>query len=178
MNKLKIYTVGHSTRPLDAFVDMLRGFEVDTLVDIRTIPRSRTNPQYNLDVLPGALAVQGIGHVQIAQLGGRRKKSKVVADHTNGFWDNRSFHNYADYALSDEFDAGLEQLLAISKARCCAIMCAEAVWWRCHRRIVTDYLLVRDVEVAHIMDKGKVTSAVLNPAARVQGLKVVYPTER
>lgn len=103
------------------------------------------------------------------------KKSKTVADEVNAFWVNRSFHNYADYALSQEFEVGLNRLLALSKTHHCAIMCAEAVWWRCHRRIVADYLLLRGVEVIHIMDKDKANTAVLSPAAKVHGLKLTYP---
>lgn len=175
MENVSVYTIGHSTRPLEQFAKILKGFNVEMLVDVRTVPRSRTNPQYNLDTLPELLAPYGIQHEQILALGGLRKKSTAVADEVNAFWENRSFHNYADYALSDEFEEGLDRLMALSRTRRCAIMCAEAVWWRCHRRIITDYLLLRDVEVFHIMDKDKVNKAILNPAAKVQGLKLTYP---
>lgn len=175
MNDLTVYTVGHSTRTLEQFVELIRGFGVDTVVDIRTVPRSRTNPQYNLETLPDGLADFGIRHYRIAELGGLRKKSKTIPAETNSFWVNRSFHNYADYALSDEFEIGLTQLMKIGETRTCAIMCAEAVWWRCHRRIVADYLLSRNIKVIHIMDKGKANEAVLNPAANIRGLKVHYP---
>ena len=107
--------------------------------------------------LAGLLAPFGLEHEQIRELGGLRKKSVTVADDVNGFWENRSFHNYADYALSDEFERGLDRLLTLSRTRRCAIMCAEAVWWRCHRRIISDYLLLRNVEVFHIMEKDKAT---------------------
>ncbi|SFY04638.1 DUF488 family protein [Pseudomonas sp. NFACC36] len=170
-----VYTIGHSTRTLEQFVEMLEGFQVDTLVDVRTVPRSRTNPHYNLDTLPGQLAGYGLRHERILALGGLRKKSRSIPEQTNGFWDNRSFHNYADYALSEAFEEGLQRLLALSENHCCAIMCAEAVWWRCHRRIIADYLLVRGVDVIHIMDRNKSNKAVLNPAARAQGLKLTYP---
>ncbi|MXR29956.1 DUF488 family protein [Pseudomonas sp. PICF6] len=175
MQIVRVYTVGHSTRTLEQFVEIVSGFGVDTIVDIRTVPRSRTNPQYNLDTLAQRLAEFDIGHQQIPELGGLRKKSKTVADEVNAFWVNRSFHNYADYALSQEFEVGLNRLLALSKTHHCAIMCAEAVWWRCHRRIVADYLLLRGVEVIHIMDKDKANTAVLSPAAKVHGLKLTYP---
>lgn len=175
MQSVCVYTVGHSTRTLEQFVEIVSGFGVDTIVDIRTVPRSRTNPQYNLDTLAHRLAEFDIGHQQIPELGGLRKKSKTVADEVNAFWVNRSFHNYADYALSQEFEVGLNRLLALSKTHHCAIMCAEAVWWRCHRRIVADYLLLRGVEVIHIMDKDKANTAVLSPAAKVYGLKLTYP---
>ncbi len=170
-----IFTIGHSTRPIDVFIQMLKSFGVNAVVDIRTVPRSRTNPQYNLDVLPDLLAESDIQHYQIASLGGLRKKSKTVPDEVNAFWDNRSFHNYADYAFSDEFEQGLNQLLRLSDSRRCAIMCSEAVWWRCHRRIVADYLLSRGVEVLHIMDIGKSTEAILNPSAKLKGNKLCYP---
>lgn len=174
-----IYTVGHSTRTLEQFVELIRSFGVDTVVDIRTVPRSRTNPQYNLETLPASLAEFGIRHCQMAELGGLRKKSSTVPDETNGFWENRSFHNYADYALSEAFETGLNKLLEIGETRTCVIMCAEAVWWRCHRRIVADYLLVRDTRVVHIMDEGKANEATLTPGASVHGLKIRYPaTER
>jgi uncharacterized protein (DUF488 family) len=174
-NRQTVYTVGHSTRTLEQFVELIRGFGVETVVDIRTVPRSRTNPQYNLDTLPERLAAFGINHCQIAELGGLRKKSKDISPDLNSFWENRSFHNYADYALSETFEAGLNRLLAISEKSTCAIMCAEAVWWRCHRRIVADYLLLRDVEVLHIMDQDKASKAVMNPAAVACGLKLNYP---
>lgn len=154
---------------------MLQSFDVNAVVDIRTVPRSRTNSQYNLDVLPALLAQSNILHYQIADLGGLRKKSKTVPDEINAFWDNRSFHNYADYALSEEFEEGLCQLLKLSDTERCAIMCSEAVWWRCHRRIVSDYLLIRDVQVFHIMDIGKSTKAVLNASAEACGVKLSYP---
>ena len=169
-----IFTVGHSTKPIDVFVQMLQSFDVNAVLDILTVPRSRTNPQYNLDVLPELLAQSDILHYQIAALGGLRKKSKTVQDEVNAFWDNRSFHNYADYALSDEFEEGLRQLLELSDTKRCAIMCSEAVWWRCHRRIVADYLLIRGVEVLHIMGIGKSTRAALNPSAEASGIKLSY----
>jgi uncharacterized protein (DUF488 family) len=172
-----IFTIGHSTRPIDQFIEILWSFDITGVVDVRTVPRSRTNPAYNLDTLPETLAQHGIAHYQIAALGGLRKKSKTVADETNAFWDNRSFHNYADYALTDEFEIGLLELLRLSEQRCNVIMCSEAVWWRCHRRIVADYLLVRGVDVHHIMDRGKATLAQLTPSAVPwgDGLKLVYP---
>ncbi|CAH0177612.1 DUF488 domain-containing protein [Pseudomonas brassicacearum] len=175
METVSVYTIGHSTRTIEQFVQTLKSFNVEMIVDVRTVPRSRTNPQYNLDTLPERLAPFGIEHEQIRELGGLRKKSRTVPDDLNGFWENRSFHNYADYALSDEFEKGLDRLMALSRTRRCAIMCAEAVWWRCHRRIIADYLLLRDREVFHIMDKDKANKAVLNPAAKVQGLKLTYP---
>lgn len=170
-----VYTIGHSTKTFEQFVKMIKDFGVESIVDIRTVPRSRTNPKYNIDTLPNLLTECGVSHYRIAQLGGLRKKSNTVPVEVNSFWENRSFHNYADYALSAQFEIGLNQLLVICETKCCAIMCAEAVWWRCHRRIVADYLLTRDVEVAHIMGQNKMNKAVLNPAAVIREGKLNYP---
>lgn len=172
---LPIYTIGHSTRTIPEFVELLRAGAVEMVVDIRSIPRSRTNPQYNLDVLRDELAPWQIGHMQIAELGGLRHKSKTVATDVNGFWINQSFHNYADYALSSEFKDGLASLLEISRDRRCAIMCAESVWWRCHRRIVADYLLHGGGSVFNLMGVARVDAATVTPSARPQGASLVYP---
>lgn len=172
---LPIYTVGHSTRSVEEFVDLLRVGSVRLLVDVRTIPRSRTNPQYNLDSLPARLAEWQIQHSIIPELGGRRSHQKSVPEEVNRFWQNRSFHNYADYAMSAEFHVGLDQLLQLSADQCCAIMCSEAVWWRCHRRIITDYLLHRGRSVLHLMGPGRAEPAIMTPGARVAGDILVYP---
>lgn len=165
-NASPVFTIGHSTRTIEQFVDLLRAGQVDMLVDIRSTPRSRTNPQYNLDTLLEALAGWQIGHIRIDELGGRRPKSKTVPPEVNAFWINQSFHNYADYALSDEFGHGFEQLQALSAERRCAEMSSEAVWWRCHRRFVADYLLSEGREVFHLMAADRVDPAKINPAAR------------
>ncbi|EQB14704.1 hypothetical protein L288_00700 [Sphingobium quisquiliarum P25] len=170
-----IYTIGHSTRPIDTFVDMLRGGNVQCVVDVRTIPRSRTNPDYNLDSLPETLSRWQIRHRFIKALGGRRGRQKQVAADVNGFWDNQSFHNYADYALSPEFLAGLHELEQLARETCCAIMCSEAVWWRCHRRIIADYLIAGGWNVLHLMDRGRIEPARMTPAASVAGEVITYP---
>ena len=170
-----IFTVGHSTRTIDAFVDLLRHGPVSMVVDVRTIPRSRTNPDYNLDTLPGLLAERGVGHIRIAELGGLRKRSPDVPAELNGFWKNRSFHNYADYALSEAFASGLERLIELGREQSCAMMCSEAVWWRCHRRIIADYLIVRSREVMHLMGDSRVEPASLTPGAVPSGDLVTYP---
>ncbi len=175
---LPVYTIGHSTRTIPEFVELLRIGGVDMVVDVRSIPRSRTNPQYNLDTLPDALAQRQIAHTQIAELGGRRNKSKTVAPDVNGFWTNQSFHNYADYALSDEFHVGFARLQQISQQRRCAIMCSEAVWWRCHRRIVADYLLDAGRSVFHLMGPARATPAIPTKAATPDGGLLVYPADR
>lgn len=170
-----IYTVAHSTRSLEAFVDLFREAGVQCLIDVRSIPRSRTNPQYNLDSLPDALAYWQIRHMIIPELGGRRSKQKGVAPEVNGFWSNRSFHNYADYAMSEEFRRGLDNLQALVAQTPCAIMCSEAVWWRCHRRIIADYLLFDGYDVCHLMGPGRIDAAKPTPAACSIDRVVVYP---
>jgi uncharacterized protein (DUF488 family) len=173
-----IHTIGHSTRTVPEFVELLRIGNVEWVVDIRSVPRSRTNPQFNLDALPEALASWQIGHTHIAELGGLRGKSKTVSPGVNGFWSNQSFHNYADYALSGEFHLGLSSLLDLGQDRRCAIMCSEAVWWRCHRRIVADYLLHRGRTVFHLMGRARIEPAKLNEAAIESGDALVYPIGR
>jgi len=143
--------------------------DVDLLVDVRSIPRSRTTPQFNLDVLPASLAQEGIGYRHLSALGGRRHHAKNAPPSTNTLWRVLAFRNYADYAETEEFGAGLAELIALSRAHRCAIMCAEAVWWRCHRRIVADYLLARGIPVEHIMGLGSVTPATLTPGAVIVG---------
>lgn len=174
--KVPLFTIGHSSRSLAELVELLRSAEVSLLADIRTVPRSRTNPQFNRDTLPGALAAFGISYEHMAALGGLRAKSRAVAPEVNAFWTNQSFHNYADYALSAEFHAGLGRLLEEGRRQRCAIMCSEAVWWRCHRRIVTDYLIAHHEEVFHIMGHGRLEAARVTPGAVIRpDEKVVYP---
>lgn len=174
--KLPFFTIGHSNRPLADFVDLLRGAGVEFLADIRKMPMSRSNPQFNGDTLPAALADVRISYEHLAALGGLRGKTRALASEVNGLWTNRSFHNYADYALSPEFHLGLARLLSEGRERRCAIMCSEAVWWRCHRRIVTDYLIASGETVFHIMGEGRLEPAHLTPGAVVEaGDRVVYP---
>ena len=170
------HTIGHGTRPLADFVALLQSAEVTLLVDVRTVPRSRTNPQYNRDVLPEQLAPFGIGYEHSAALGGLRGRFREVPHEVNAFWENESFHNYADYAMSVPFRDGLAHLRALGRDRRSAIMCAETVWWRCHRRIITDYLLAAGERVFHILAPGKIELATMNEAARPQGADVLtYP---
>jgi uncharacterized protein (DUF488 family) len=171
-------TIGHSTRTVEEFVDLLRESRVDFVVDVRTIPRSRTNPQFNGDTFPEALKQRQIGYEHIASLGGLRGKSRMAEASPNGYWRVRSFQNYADYALTETFAAGLARLREIGGRHRCAIMCAEAVWWRCHRRIITDYLLSRGERVMHILGPGHVDEASLTPGAVVRkDGAVIYPAE-
>lgn len=173
------FTIGHSTRSLDQLAALLAPNDVTLLVDVRTVPRSRTNPQYNTDTLPAALSARGIDYRHIAALGGLRGRRKDIAPEVNGYWENASFHNYADYAMGEEFRAGLSRLVALGHERRCAIMCAESVWWRCHRRIITDYLLASGEEVFHIVSGDVPEPARLTPAAEPgPDGTLVYPGEQ
>jgi len=145
---------------------LLQQAAVDLVVDVRAFPRSRTNPQFNIDTLPESLAVVGIGYQHLRALGGRRHHSADAPPSPNTLWRNQSFRNYADYAATDEFRAGLDELRALILERRCAIMCSEAVWWRCHRRIIADYLLAEGMSVGHIMGPNSIQPARLTPGAR------------
>lgn len=169
-------TIGHSTRTLAEFLDLLRENGVDFLADVRSFPHSRANPAFNIESFPGALAHRGIGYEHFTALGGRRSHEKGIDAAVNGFWRVRGFHNYADYALGPEFQAAFERLVTLGAAQRVAIMCAEAVWWRCHRRIITDYLLLNGHPVLHIMGPGHVDAAHPTPGAqRRDDGKVLYP---
>jgi hypothetical protein len=143
---------------------------------VRSIPRSRTNPQFNTDALPETLGSAGISYQHLPALGGLRHRKKGAAPSVNTFWHVAAFRNYADYAATDAFRTGLNELQALARDNCCAIMCAEAVWWRCHRRIIADYLLAQGVPVMHIMGFNKIDPAKLTPGARVlPDGTLVYP---
>ena len=161
-----IWTIGHSTRECAELTALLGEVGIDLLADVRSVPRSRTNPQFNADALPGALAATGIDYRHLPALGGLRGRRKDGAPSPNALWRNDAFRNYADYAATGPFRAGLDELTALSRDHRCAIMCAEAVWWRCHRRIIADYLLADGIEVAHIMGPRKIEPATLTPGAR------------
>lgn len=170
------YTIGHSTRSIEEFGELLTENGIKLLADVRTIPRSRTNPQFNADVLPDALAARDISYEHLARLGGLRGKRKDRAVSPNDFWENTSFRNYADYAGTEPFREGLAALRALGHGRTAAIMCAEAVWWRCHRRIITDYLLASGETVFHLLGPGHAEAAVMTAAAqpRADG-SLLYP---
>lgn len=177
--RLPFFTIGHSNRDLESFVALLDEAGVECVIDIRTVPRSRANPQFNRDALPDALAAHQVSYEHLAALGGLRGKSKSVSPEVNGFWENDSFHNYADYALSEAFREGLDQLLARGRTLRCAFMCSEAVWWRCHRRIIADHLLAAGEDVRHMMGPGQITRATLNEGAVIgEDAKVRYPETR
>ena len=169
------YTIGHSTRSIAEFLELLRSVQVTLVVDVRTVPRSRTNPQYNRESLPDALRQFKVGYEHIASLGGLRGAARDISPDVNAFWQNKSFHNYADYAMGHPFHEGLSRLRELGRGQRCAIMCAETLWWRCHRRIIADYLLAAGETVFHIIGPGKITLARLTPAARTFQEGLTYP---
>lgn len=167
-----IYTIGHSTRDIEDFIGLLKSVGVNQLVDIRTIPRSRHNPQFAQEQLKSSLERAGIKYVYMKDLGGLRP---AVKNSTNQAWRNKSFRNYADYMQSEEFKRALGELMDISSNRTTAIMCAEAVPWRCHRSLVADALVVRDVKVWEIISDTDPRPHKLTPFAVVDGEEVSYP---
>ena len=172
------FTIGHSTRPITAFVDLLGNAEVKLVVDVRTVPRSHTNPQYNSEILPKTLSQYQIEYKHIAALGGLRGRKRDVPADVNAFWLNQSFHNYADYAMSESFHSGLTRLREMGHTKQCAIMCAEAVWWRCHRRIIADYLIAAGEKVFHILGRDHVEQAQMTEAAKLGSSGILtYPAE-
>lgn len=172
-----IFTIGHSSCTLAAFVALLRQVGVDLVVDIRSLPRSRANPQFDIGVLPESLTAQGIEYRHLPALGGRRHRIAGSLPSTNLLWREPSFRNYADYAETEPFRDGMDELLRLARDHRVALMCAEAVWWRCHRRIVADFVLARGVRVEHILGLGHVTPAVLTPGAVVKADRTVaYPS--
>jgi len=173
-----VFTIGHSTRTIAAFLALLREVEVDCLVDVRRFPGSRRHPQFNAEALSQSLAEAGILYRHLPSLGGRRGGARdKESPHT--LWREEAFRNYADYAETAEFRAGFEALLALAAQHRVAIMCAEAVWWRCHRRIITDYLIAAGVSVMHILDAGKVEPARLTPEAAIRpDRSVLYQAPR
>jgi uncharacterized protein (DUF488 family) len=159
---MSFFTIGHSTRSTAEFADFLRASQVELVVDVRHMPRSRTNPQFNREILTEELQSFQVGYVHLAPLGGLR--SRRLETSPNLLWQNSSFRNYANYAMTEEFHQGLTELRTLGHKRRSAIMCAEAVWWRCHRRISTDYLICAGDSVFHILGN-RVDRAVLTPGA-------------
>lgn len=169
-------TIGHSNRSAEMVIDMLRDADIGLLVDVRSFPKSRSFPEFNDDRFPDRLAEYQIDYQHMLALGGRRPKQPDVDESLNAFWKVRSFHNYADYALGAAYRQAFDQLLELGGERSLAIMCSEAVWWRCHRRIITDYLLLHGHKVRHLMAPGRVEDARPTEAAclREDGA-VIYP---
>ena len=170
--KLAILTIGHSTRTLPEFVEMLKAYHVTLVVDVRSVPRSRHNPQFNKETLPNALKLEGVSYVHMPGIGGlRRPKS----DSVNTAWDNKSFRGYADFMQTKEFIEQLLDLIAFARENHVAVMCAEALPWRCHRSVIADALVVRNVKVEHIISKDSTIRHTLTEWAHVEGTKITYP---
>jgi uncharacterized protein (DUF488 family) len=169
-----VLTIGHSTRTLEALIDVLHAHGVKHLADVRTIPRSRHNPQFNRDTLPEALRLAGIAYTHMEQLGGLRH---ARPDSPNTGWRNSSFRGFADYMQTPEFEAGLEKLMQLAALEQTAIMCAEAVPWRCHRSLIADALKVRGVLVEHILSASLTQPHQPTPFAKVSGIHITYPPE-
>jgi uncharacterized protein (DUF488 family) len=173
--KAAILTIGHSTRPLDTFIGLLRAHGVQRVVDVRTVPRSRRNPQFSRETLSGKLHNRRIHYTHLAALGGLRHARK---DSQNTGWQNASFRGFADYMQTPEFEEGLSKLIGLGRQEQTAIMCAEAVPWRCHRSLIADALTVRGIPVKHIMSRTRAEPHHLTSFAHVKGLRVTYPGER
>lgn len=169
---LKVFTIGHSTRSLQEFVSILDAYSIRLIVDVRTAPHSRHNPQFNKETLPENLKAAGIRYLHMPELGGLRR---TQADSVNLAWENKSFRGYADYMQTKEFHENLLKLVALARENRLAIMCAEAVPWRCHRNLLSDALVVRRISVTHILTESSSTNHELNPSAHVEGTKVTYP---
>lgn len=173
---LPIATIGHSNRSLEEFLELLKENGIEQVLDVRKLPGSNNYPQFNADTLSEALRGQDITLLRKEPLTGRRPVSRVIPFEVNAWWQVRSFHNYADHALSEEFHQALAELRELGSKRATALMCSEAVWWRCHRRIITDHLLAHDVPVRHILGRASSTPAELSDGAVVGAdLNVSYP---
>jgi uncharacterized protein (DUF488 family) len=169
-----VFTIGHSTRPIDEFIAMLKGHKIARLVDVRTVPRSRTNPQFNKEALPSSLAAAAITYSHVPELGGLRKPRP---DSPNSAWRNLSFRGYADHMQTPEFARGLDLLFDWMKKNRIALMCAEAVPWRCHRSLIADALTVRGIDVNEIISPTKSRIHKMTRFAKVRGVTVTYPPE-
>ncbi|HKW88794.1 MAG TPA: DUF488 domain-containing protein [Candidatus Acidoferrales bacterium] len=170
-----ILTVGHSNRSIADFIPLLKAHGIARVIDVRTIPRSRHNPQFNCDALAKSLRAARIAYTHLKKLGGLRH---ARADSPNTGWHNASFRGFADYMQTPEFAAGLKRVESLARTKRCALMCAEAVPWRCHRSLLADALVVRGHPVAHIMTRTRANPHKLTPFARVRGTRILYPASR
>jgi uncharacterized protein (DUF488 family) len=172
--KATVFTLGHSTRPIDEFIGLLKSYGIELLIDIRTVPGSRRNPQFGQKSLEQSLSDAGIGYLHMKSLGGLRR----TTEHSiNLGWRNASFRGFADYMQTAEFSAAVDELVELAARRRVAIMCAEAVPWRCHRSLVGDALLVRGVEVVDVLSETSSKPHTLTPFAKVEGTQISYPPE-
>jgi len=172
---MTIFTVGHSTRSIEAFLDLLQAQGVKRVIDVRTIPRSRHNPQFNRETLPQMLRQAGIGYTHLPELGGLRHARQ---DSANMGWRNTSFRGYADYMQTPEFEVGLDTLMTAGEREPIVVMCAEAVPWRCHRSLIADALSIRGIPVEHILSATRTQPHTLTPFAQVQGMLITYPIDQ
>ena len=172
---LAIFTIGHSTRTIDEFIDLIKTFDVILIVDVRTVPRSRHNPQFNKETLPNTLKSYSIKYIHMPEIGGLRRPKH---DSVNLAWRNSGFRGYADYMQTKEFIDNLLKIVALSRENCIALMCAEALPWRCHRSLISDALVVRHVKVQHIISAISLISHQLSEMAQVEGTKITYPLYR
>jgi len=174
-HQLTIFTIGHSTHPIDEFIALLKTYGIEQLVDVRTVPKSRHVPQFNSEALAEALGKQGIGYIHLKALGGLRHAKK---ESVNIGWRNASFRGYADYMSSEEFAKGVDRLIGLAKTKRTVIMCAEAVPWRCHRSLIGDALLARGITVEDIMSATSVRPHKLTEFAKVDGQQITYPADK
>lgn len=170
-NQISLWTIGHSTLSIEDFISKLKSFEIQVLVDVRSYPGSRRYPHFNKEQLSASLTDAGIRYEHFSELGGRRR---ARPDSLNIVWRNESFRGYADYMETDEFRGGIDRLLNIATTQRTAIMCSEAVWWRCHRSLISDYLKVKGIEVNHIMSIGKAEPHPFTSAAGIVDGKLSY----
>ena len=177
MAATRVFTIGHSTHPIEEFVRMLEANGIQRLVDVRTVPGSRHNPQFGEKALAESLPAAGIDYQRLERLGGLRPAKKDSEHGVNGGWRNKSVRGYADYMQTAEFDAALAELIALAEQQTVAIMCAEAVPWRCHRSLIGDALLARGIPVDDIMSETSTKPHTMIGFARVDGTRVTYPPE-
>jgi len=168
-----VFTIGHSTRPLDDFINLLKTHGIKIVIDVRTVPRSRHNPQFNLETLPESLKSANIGYTHMPGLGGLRHPRR---ESPNTGWQNSGFRGFADYMQTEEFEKNLEKLITLVRRRKSCLMCAEAVPWRCHRSLIADALTARGIVAEHIISKSQPQLHKLTPFARVDGRRITYPS--
>jgi uncharacterized protein (DUF488 family) len=173
--ELTIFTIGHSTRTIEEFVKLLKTYSVSLIIDVRTVPLSRHNPQFNRETLSNTIKAQGIKYIHMPGIGGLRRPKH---DSINLAWRNRSFRGYADFMQTQEFIDNLLKIIALARENCLALMCAEALPWRCHRSLISDALVVRRFEVEHIISATSCLNHELNEIAQVKGTQITYPLFR
>ena len=172
--KSEVFTIGHSTRPIEQFIELLKAHGVKRVIDVRTIPRSRHNPQFNRELLAESLRGSGIAYTHLKKLGGLRHPA---TNSVNLGWRNSGFRGFADYMQTPEFEAALDRAIKLAKTKSCALMCAEAVPWRCHRSLISDALTVRKIRVKHIVSATRAQTHKITPFALIRAARITYPDE-